>query len=464
MDSSFASLPDISLPVFRAFQPGQALYYTPGYLVGVPHKSMDEFDRQLAQEIEHGNKPHLPLDKKIAFSTEAAQSLAQAALFVERAWEIHLSKPFTPVCLTLYPHNECNLACPYCFSHANTAQQRAPLSLNALRVAAQVVAENCLHENQPMTVVFHGGGEPALDLSWVMQALKEVESIAFDHKIDLIKYIATNGVMSERKAGWLAEHFDLIGLSCDGPEDIQTAQRPLRNGKSSFPFVEQTARIIRQAGKPLHVRVTITPATFHRQSEIAEYLCGQIRPHEIHVESLYRGNRIQKGSFEPDDASGFVEEFFNAREICRAYHISWRTSGSRLDELHGPYCQIHRSVLQLVPGDCATACYEICDINQARQNGLLIGASNHDFNLDADTIYRLGNKLGTIPASCADCFNRFHCNRACPDVCGLTDRSPKGSFRCRVNSQIAEGLLFEQASLASGNEVWLLRLVHHSRL
>jgi hypothetical protein len=121
-------------------------------------------------------------------------------------------------------------------------------------------------------------------------------------------------------------------------------------------------------------------------------------------------------------------------------------------------------VLQLVPGDCAAACYEICDINQARQSGLLIGDSDHEFHLDLDTINRLGNKLGAIPASCRDCFNRFHCNRACPDVCAMSDGSPKGSFRCRVNSQIAERLLFERASLASGNDVWLLRLEQRPRL
>lgn len=41
------------------------------------------------------------------------------------------------------------------------------------------------------------------------------------------------------------------------------------------------------ANKPLHVRVTITPQTINRQTEIAEYVCQRLRPQEIHVEAVY---------------------------------------------------------------------------------------------------------------------------------------------------------------------------------
>lgn len=442
------------------------LYYTPGCLAGVQTDSASELDGHLALESEHGRKPRfLPSDGGITL-TEAAQTLVQAALTVEQAWEKHLSKPFTPVCLTLYPHNRCNLACSYCFSGASPAWQKESLSLNAAHAAAQMVAKNCLLQNQPMTVVFHGGGEPTLDLVWVAHALEIVESTASNNQVRLFKYIATNGVMSERKARWLAEHFDLIGLSCDGPEEIQSIQRPLRNGQSSSAFVERTARVVRQSGKPLHVRVTVTPAALHRQTEIAHYLCREIQPQEIRVEPVYRANGNQSYRFQPDNAYRFVEEFFKARQVCRSYHIPWQTSGARLNELHDSYCQIHRSVLQLVPGDCAATCYEVCDESQARQCDLLIGKSDHsgnEFQLNTGHIHRLRDKLAAIPVSCADCFNRFHCTRACPDHCALTDNSPKGSFRCRVNLQIAERLLREQASQANSGEVWLLRIdqLHH---
>ncbi|NOH02562.1 MAG: radical SAM protein [Chloroflexi bacterium] len=418
-------------------------------------------DRQLGLASEHGCKPRFPPSDSGATLTETAQTLAQAALTAEQAWETHLSKPFTPVCLTLYPHNRCNLACPYCFSGAGAAWQKESLSLSAVRAAAQTVAGNCLLENQPMTVVFHGGGEPTLDLEWTAQALEIVESAASNLGVSLFKYIATNGVMPKRKAGWLAEHFDLIGLSCDGPEEIQSVQRPLPNGRSSSSFVERTARIIRQNGKPLNVRATVTPAAFRRQAEIAHYLCREIQPQEIHVEPVYKGNGNLDDRFQPDDADEFVEEFFKARQVCRSYHIPWLTSGSRLNELHGAYCQIQRSVLQMIPGDCAAACHLVCDESHARQNGFLIGKfgqSGDSFQLDTDQVDRLRNKLSAVPASCADCFNRFHCARACPDHCALTGDSPKGSFRCRVNSQIAERLLSERAVQPSGNEAWLLRV------
>ncbi|MDL1940982.1 radical SAM protein [Chloroflexi bacterium CFX2] len=418
-------------------------------------------DRHLALASEHGRKPRfLPGGSGVTL-TEAAQTLVQTASAVEQAWEAHLSKPFMPMSLTLYPHNRCSLACPYCFSGASPAWQKESLSLNAVCAAAQTAARNCLLQNQPMTVVFHGGGEPALDLAWVSQALEIVEAAAANLGVSLFKYIATNGVMSERRAGWLAEHFDLIGLSCDGPEEIQSIQRPLRNGRSSSMFVERTARMVRQSGKPLHVRVTVTPAALRRQTEIAQYLCEEIQPQEIDVEPVYRGNGNQGYRFQPDDANEFVEEFFRARQVCRSYHIPWQTSGVRLNELHDSYCQIHRSVLQLIPGGCAAVCYEACDESQARQSGFIVGKGDHSrnvFQLDSEYIRFLQERLAVMPVSCAACFNRFHCNRACPDHCALTGGSPKGSFRCLVNLQIAEGLLLERASQKKNSEVWLHRL------
>jgi len=88
--------------------------------------------------------------------------------------------------------------------------------------------------------------------------LTTLEEIASAHDVEPFRYVATNGIMAEEKAAWLARHFDLIGLSCDGPADIQNSQRPRWNGKGTSHIVERTAHVLREEGVEFQVRTTIT--------------------------------------------------------------------------------------------------------------------------------------------------------------------------------------------------------------
>jgi uncharacterized protein len=252
--------------------------------------------------------------------------------------------------------------------------------------------------------------------------------------------------MSAEKAAWLAARFDLIGLSCDGPAAIQSMQRPLRGGASSTPYVERTAQIVRDSGRMLHVRVTVTPASLTRQAEIAEYLCQQIKPQEIHIEPVYRVGRAKDGD-EMNEAGAFVSAFLEGRAVARRYGIPWLTSGSRPAEIHGPYCQVYRDVLNLVPGDVATACLKLTGADQARQSALLIGAVDGagGFTLDQARIETLRRALRVDPPQCATCFNRYHCARGCPESCPLDESTPFSDFRCRVQRMLADTYLRESA-------------------
>jgi sulfatase maturation enzyme AslB (radical SAM superfamily) len=251
--------------------------------------------------------------------------------------------------------------------------------------------------------------------------------------VPMFRYIATNGAMPAQRARWMAAHFDLIGLSCDGPAEIQSQQRPLSTGKNSTSLLERAARLVHEAGKPLDVRVTLTAETIRRQPEIAEYICQQLHPHAIHVEVVYQGGRAQT-SLEPAELGDFIDPFLQAQGIARGYGIAWETSGSRLAEIHGPYCNVLRNVINLVPGGAATACLKISRADQVRQMGLLVGEndSTGHFSLDATQIETQRRALSVETARCATCFNRFHCVRSCPDTCLLEDSQHISEYRCQL--------------------------------
>lgn len=430
---AFANINDASAPIFRRDQGEYLVYYAPGYLAVV--------DPQLEQAA--ANKELSALQSLKPIFTE----LYQHAHIAVEAWRTISSQPFTPLCLTLYLHNECNLHCTYCF--ADPSHKPAPrLSLAAVKSSARLVLSHCQAQDRPFTLVCHGGGEPTLHQQLLAQVLEIVAHLATNSQIPLMRYIATNGVISTAKVHWLAQNFDLIGLSCDGPPDMQNEQRPLQGGGSSSDYVERTARILHTDRTPFDVRTTVTGKTAHRQPEIADYICRVLRPREIHVEPVYSGGRV-KANAEKVTATRFIDSFLKAKQIAEQYGIPWRMSGSRPEVIHGPYCNQFRHVVNVIPGSVATTCFKATRATIARQAGLQIGAHSETdecFYMDKDAINDLAGKLHPIPDSCQDCFNQYHCVRGCPDHCPLDAAyDPGDSVRCQINRQLAETYLQETA-------------------
>ncbi len=382
---------------------------------------------------------------------------AEAAIQAQKCWQ---EAPFSPECLTLYLHNQCNLRCLYCYATASPDAAASPhtsarLDVRTIHAAAEFVAESCYRKGCPLTIAFHGGGEPILDRGFAEQILALLDEVAQQYGVPTIRYVATNGVMSEKKAVWLARHFDLVGLSCDGPADIQNHQRPLWGGGPTAQRVEQTVRILHEEGQKVHVRATITRMNVARQVEIVAYLRDKFSPEEIHFEPMYSGGRADTAhGLGPLEAAVFVGGFMKARQKAHDYNVPLLYAGCRLHQVHGPYCNVFRDVLNLVPGGVATACFKMTDGGRARARGMVIGAldeNNGRFAVDHDRVRGLRLRLAPRPPKCRDCFNQFHCAGECPEICPLNgdtpseNRSPSTAFRCQVQKALTAAILQEAA-------------------
>lgn len=453
-------------PIFRWDCAEYATFYAPGCLCVVGSSDAAWFEDTIPPHDAPppGQVPGAVAGSEPNVTPEQGQGVdwgaelwrrAELAVEEARRWE---EEPFRPECLTLYMNNECNLGCVYCHTDPSPGPA-ARLDMEVIAAAAEVVAQNCRQKGRPFYGVFHGGGEPTLHRERVERALSLLARVASAHGVEFFRYVATNGVMSEEKAVWLAHRFDLVGLSCDGPAEIQNSQRPRRNGtpgwRATSHIVERTGRILREEGCRLHVRTTITGATLDRQAEIAEYICHQFSPEEIHFEPVYLGGRTSAATgLSAHQAGEFVAHFLKAREIARQRGILLMSSGSRPDVIHGPYCNVFRHTLNLVPGGVATACFEFTDATQVEARGATIGALNREtgrFEIDHSRVQELRRQLGVIPADCASCFNRYHCVRECPDRCPLDDdarpnhEASKPGFRCQAQKALAYAILRETA-------------------
>lgn len=437
-------------PIYRRDCAGYAIFYAPGCLCVVNLPDADRFEAAIG--LQGGE-----WEAELWHRATVAQT--------SEVWETS-EVYFSPECLTLYMNNECNLRCAYCHTDPSP-KPTTRLELDAIVAAGELVAASCRNKGRPFYIVFHGGGEPTLHRERVEHALARLESVAAAHQVEPFRYVATNGVMPEDKVRWLARHFDLIGLSCDGPADIQNAQRPLWGGQGTAHIVERTAHILRDEGCRFHARTTITNATLHRQAEIADYICQRLAPEEIHFEPVYVGGRTGAGSgWDARQASEFAAHFWAARKIAQQYGILLTTSGSRPGMIHGPYCHVFGHVVNLAPGDVATACFKITDAAHIKEKGAVIGAMNRKtghFEIDRNRVRELRQLLSARPPECEQCFNRYHCVRDCPDRCPLDDQTsevsrtsevwPQPGFRCQVLKALTWAMLQETAE-----RLWATRM------
>jgi sulfatase maturation enzyme AslB (radical SAM superfamily) len=420
------SASSLGLPIFRSVEPHRSLFYTPGCVCVSPSQSADRFAEGLATD-----------------DTGWSGLLRQQARAAVQERARIADRHFRPECLTVCLNNACNLSCSYCHSEPGSRVSDR-LTLDAIAAGAELVAACCRGQERPMYAVFHGGGEPLLEQRPCADALRVIEDAAARAGVGLVRYVATNGVMAAARAGWMARRFDRVGVSCDGPPDWQDHQRPARGGRGTSAIVERTARIVRERGARLLVRTTVTRAGFDQQAEIVGYLLEQLAPEELVIEPVYAAGRGSRtAGYCGADAPTFVEGFRQAQRLASQVGVKVLSSVQWVSGQHGPHCQMLRSVLNLVPGDVATACFKRSRGADVHESQVAIGSfdpARGKLSIDERRIHELRSLRLRLPPSCRGCFNQFHCGGLCPDACpgDLAEREDFcGQFRCRVQRALA---------------------------
>jgi len=462
------------LPIFRVEDKSRAIFYTPG------HVAVADFVVGARIEALLGG------DEAGAFDTDSAaivRRLEEHAHRAVAAWRELARGAFTPECLTVYLSNRCDLGCVYCYAAEESGARRragngTPLSplldRDTVATAARLVADSCAVRDRRFRLVMHGGGEPTLHWTRLQQTVEDTRRIAAEAGIGWWGYIATHGVIEPERASWLADNFDLIGLSCDGPPDIHASQRQRLDGRETVAPVERTARILRERGARFIVRATITPNTVRRQAEIVVDLNQRMGADSLAFEPVYRAHRSDD-VFRAGDAEEFSRHFLAAQEVADALGCELRTTVVRLDEIHGPYCDVARNVLRLTPDGSATACFLSTDGRHDDFAPLVVGRPESGaFVLDEERISRLRERVTRIPSRCTGCVNVYHCARECPQTCAAVDDDAFATedFRCRSAQILSHSWIVDAVSggpraTAPGAEVEefarLVRGIGHTR-
>ena len=433
---------DPDRPVFELASGSASVFYAPGALAAATSEQARQVRAALRQSI-----PTHP----------TAQRLVSAARMAAETWSKRMASPFRPRTLVVYVGAECALDCGYCF----TAGLREPdaslgagvLSGRAVLIAARHVLKHCARAGEPFRLVVPGAGEPALALPLLEHTARETRSLASQTGVPWSGHVATSGVMSDEQARRLAVCFDSVGLSCDGPPDIQDKQRPLRSGGATSRRVEGTSRVLRSAGARLSVRATITPETVERQVEIVEYLFAELGARTLRFEPVYRTLTGGRAAFEPSQAAWFARHFLMAQRRASKLGGKLTIVGIRIDETHGPFCSTLNNALHLALDGAISTCFFAADGKTAPMPALVVGRVDEvsgELWLDHERIACHRQQAGEPPRRCRECLCVLHCARECPEHCyalsGPADPSSEPGFRCRLHRRLAEAWILEAAS------------------
>ena len=140
--------------------------------------------------------------------------------------------------------NSCNFSCSYCFRGKAIDGSKA-ISGEMLKLILSYIVKFCRSNKIRSISIQPWGGEPLLAFPQV----KEIVSFFDGEDISCRVTMMTNGAMITRKiAEYLyANHVD-IGVSLDGPPDIQNSQRPSKDGRDSYSLVLRGIRLLEEAG------------------------------------------------------------------------------------------------------------------------------------------------------------------------------------------------------------------------
>ncbi len=375
---------------------------------------------------------HAPLHKLTALINQSALHALRASLMSDDPLPIPMNQlasqlqntplttpsvltgdDITPYFLGLIPTRGCNMACPYC-DFAAPKRNSPVMSLNLARDAVNAYFALIQKAGQGSAEVHFFGGEPFFAEKVVHFVVEYAKIKALEHGIRVRFEATSNGLYNRDRCKWIAEHFDTVVLSLDGPPDIQDSQRPAVGGRTVSSVIVRNAKVFSDNDMELVIRACITDATVHRMPEIAQWISHEFRPSTVCFEILSLSHTAQSVAFAPPDPWEFARNFDQASQILSQYGIKTIISTA---DLHAPrlsFCPVGKDALIVSPDGMVDACYLLQKDWEAVGLDMRLGSlTPSGFELHPEAVDRARNMTVESRALCANCLCRYYCAGGC---------------------------------------------------
>lgn len=311
--------------------------------------------------------------------------------------------------LSFFLTTKCNLSCRYCYTNKdNYKHQTIPFEFAKLGIDTFLGKDKLKH------IRFFGAGEPTEEFE-LMKKICDYSAKNLEN--DLTIETQTNGVFSHNKAEWLAEHFDIIWVSCDGLPDIQNYFRPTVGGGPSSKTLERNVNFLTKNCKGMTgIRTTITSLNIHKQIEIIKYF------HELGVKYVWSDPIFpavgSKTSINTFDVMSYAEEFVPASEFAASLGMVYKSFLTcNFDNETKYHCRACIPVPHLTTDGYISACDMALFGNEKDHMSIFIygkwDKSKNTIVYDQNKINYLQSRSVDNMPGCKDCSVKYNCGGYC---------------------------------------------------
>ena len=314
--------------------------------------------------------------------------------------------------LFLYPTSSCNLRCVYCYatsgpgSGPRLSQEHALMAIDGFfaRLGPRVQAVN---------LNFHGGGEPTTNFAVMEASWQRFRAIAAERGLRASVSTITNGTFGPGVLRTLSQPEWSILVSYDGPR--QAHQRPTAAGTDSRDRVIANLHALRDAGKRISTRATLTrdglPFLPALVEDAAEVGIGSV---QVEAASLVgRGANLEDG---PPDPMEFAEAFLEAFRLGLSVGVQVTTAGlSHARVGDGRHCGAISGLTALTPDGFLSACVEATD-GKDPEDPFIIGtldSINSRLEIWPLREEKLQSRVGYDMPHCSSCYMVDTCAGGC---------------------------------------------------
>ena len=361
---------------------------------------------------------------------------------------------FTPYEVTLDITWKCNLKCIYCY--ANGGENPVNMDWECATAAIDLCVANCSRDKKPFVLRFHGNGEPTQNWKMLKNLVEYGKGRAQKNNISFSSSIATNGVISNKQASWIAENIEAISLSFDGNANSQNTHRPTVSGKNSYSAISRTLKYWNEINKQFNIRTTVTKINVEQLSEICLELGELYKNSIINLEPMAvcgRANNVPEMIPDPETfATNYAKAFVNSTR--KGIKVSY--SGIRGFTLRRYFCGASMPNFSVMADGRVTACFSYSS-QDFRRDLFVYGIWDKErkkFTFYPKIISQLRKLSIDRDPYCNNCFVKYHCTGDCPAIRSydlLNDKYFVEKFdvdlgknrRCKINRSIMKFLLIE---------------------
>ncbi len=311
--------------------------------------------------------------------------------------------------LHLLLNEKCNFKCKYCYSASG--RSTAELDMSLVAPTLDFFLSRNRKAVKDRTIMFMGGGEPALSWNILKEATVYAEKVALANDVKPHFAITTNGsILNDEMISFFKEHNFTVQLSFEVLPDVQNEQRGF------YDVVAANVVKLTEAGVDNYVRSTITEKNVDLIPEMVRYchehfpLVTKLSCQQVVDPAYFTSTDVVKDFF-----ARYFKSFKEGERVAGRLGLTLRSSSSHLIN----YSKRERFCYNLVcltPYGTLTVCPDVSSPVEADYEDAVFGkiTDSHIVEINADKFRKIteGN-IHTID-KCKDCYARWNCGSGCP--------------------------------------------------